>query len=194
MIIKRIAKLCRAARALGYTYAADEMWAGTSSAMYALTGIPAMSPDELKNVYDWNTAAKTAVTAREAHIEPIIRCAQEIRLSNYCCVQLGNDEYRVFQDEGRLHFIRDEYFAPLADIPPDELYYFAVRHNGAEVLIVKHGFVPVAVLVPYRPSEGELQGYIELHSAQVDMIRRYLELKLRTVPDDDGQMELGDGE
>lgn len=190
MIIKKLAKLCRSARLLSYTYIGDEMWAGTGQAIYALTGIPTMSADELKTVFDWNVSAKKAVIAREVSCGADICGEDLLQLDPPRNTLMDADEYKVFKAVDKLYFVREEYFSPLGDIAPAELFYSLRGDRGAEVIAIKRGLVTVAVLVPQEISLGELQEWCDEQGGLIADIQEYVAVEYMAANkrEDDGQM------
>ena len=152
-----------------------------------------MSADELKTVFDWNVSAKKAVIAREVGCNAAICGEDLLQLDPPRDMLMDADEYKVFKAVDKLYFVREEYFSPLGDIAPAELFYSLRGDRGAEVIAIKRGLVTVAILVPRKISLEELQEWCDEQGGLIADIQEYVAVEYMAANkrEDDGQMVIG---
>lgn len=152
MIIKKIAKQCREHRTIISMFKSDTLWVGHYSAIYALSGLPDMTGEQIAVSFDFSEKLKkdTNYTEGEALGLPVEdKHEGEQSLNPPDDAVINGSDMKVFRHDGKILFCDAESFEPLKDLKENVGLSFSIRKWGKTSLVaVRSGFFLVALIAP----------------------------------------------
>ncbi len=162
---KRVAAICKSQKCLRMQTLRDNtQWIGDGGAMYILAGIEPMSADSLASMLDYSEKDIAAIHFTEIH------APEELFSDNNVCdvqiknppkrVIIKNAEFLIFETGNDLIFIDGGYLKPI-DTDDQTTYHMRTLSDGENVLCVKKGFLPEAVILGVKFDNSALNDWFD---------------------------------
>lgn len=152
MIIKKIAKQCREHRTIISMFKHDTLWVGHYAAVYALSGLPDMTGEQIAVSFDFSEKQKkdTNYTEGETLNLPVEDEHEgEWSLKPPEDAVINGSDMKVFRHGGKILFCDAEAFEPLKDLKENVGLSFSIRMWSKTPLVaVRSGFFLVALIAP----------------------------------------------
>lgn len=195
---KRVATLCKSKRRLiMQTLPDNTQWIGDGGAMYILAGIEPMSEDSLASMLDYSEKDIAAICFRQANgSEELFSDSDEsdIQIENPPKrVIIKNVEFLIFETGNDLIFINGDYLKPI--VTDDQTtYHMRTLSDGGNVLCVKKGFLPEAVILGVKFDNGALDGWFDDLAGIITSVQnKYMARRETAQKESDMQMTLEEG-
>lgn len=183
MIIKNIAKLCKARKRIAlYTdRRGDCQWIGDGSSLYPLYGMPELDEETVFYVLDIPEDKREGYVVTwepwPAHIDAGDEAAERPLLSSPCGIVWKKMKLMPARTSLGLWFYNPDYLRPLADADSFELYERETP-DGQIYLAVKTGFLLRAIILPMLPEPEAIAEHLKQLHAELEATigyRAYLE-------------------
>lgn len=182
---KRVAAICKSQKCLRMQTLRDNtQWIGDGGAMYILASIEPMSADSLASMLDYSEKDIAAIHFTEIHAPEELfsdNNAGDVQIKNPPKrVIIKNAEFLIFETGNDLIFIDGGYLKPI-DTDDQTTYHMRTLSDGENVLCVKKGFLPEAVILGVKFEYNALKEWFDdlteiMTSVQVKyMMRREAE-------------------
>ncbi|MDE6733802.1 MAG: hypothetical protein K2J77_13125 [Oscillospiraceae bacterium] len=195
---KRVAALCKSKkRLLMQTLPDNTQWIGDGGAMYILAGIEPMSEDSLASMLDYSEKDITAICFRQVNgSEELFSDDKErdVQIEKPPKrVIIENAEYLIFETVNDLIFINGDYLKPI--VTDDQTtYHMRTLSDGQNVLCVKKGFLPEAVILGVNFDNDALNGWFDDLAGITTSVQNKFMARRETVQEEpDMQMTLEEG-
>lgn len=195
---KRVAALCKSKRRLVMQTLPDNtQWIGDGGAMYILAGIEPMSEDSLASMLDYSEKDIAAIRFTQAKgSEELFSDNNEsdVQIENPPKrVIIKNAEFLIFETGNDLIFINGDYLKPI--VTDDQTtYHMRTLSDGKNVLCVKKGFLPEAVILGVNFDNDALDGWFDDLAGIITSVQNKYMARRETVPEvSDMQMTLEEG-
>lgn len=196
---KRVAALCKSKRRLCMQTLPDNtQWIGDGRAMYILAGLEPMSDDSLASMLDYSEKDIAAICFRQVNgSEELFTYDNErdVHIENPPKrVIIKNAEYLIFETANDLIFINGDYLKPI--VTDDQTtYHMRILSDGENVLCVKKGFFPEAVILGVKFDNDALDGWFDDLAGIITSVQNKYMARRETVPEgSDAQMMLEEGQ
>lgn len=199
MIIKKLAKLCREYGCLAFAYNDDQMWAGIEGrCMYWLSGIEIMGVDSLECVFDWTEKQKKKVSAIEVNYSDFAEKTEDKQFPALPrTAHIAGEDHRIYKYGTELYFIPEAWLEPIRDkLESGECEAFLrVRRDTAPAVVIKRGFIDIAVFEPEPVSEQIIRAWIKEYQGLITDIEtafgeRYAQMSEQALLEGGDQMEM----
>lgn len=196
---KRVATICKSQKCLRMQTLRDNtQWIGDGGAMYILAGIEPMSADSLASMLDYSEKDIKAIRFTEIHASEELfsdNNVSDIQIKNPPKrVIIKNAEFLIFETGNDLIFINGDYLKPI--VADDQTtYHMRTLSDGENVLCVKKGFLPEAVILGVKFDNGALDGWFDDLAGIITSVQNKYMARREAVPGEpDLQMRLEEGE
>lgn len=183
---KRVAALCKSKRRLVMQTLPDNtQWIGDGGAMYILAGIEPMSEESLASMLDYSEKDIAAIRFTQAHgSEELFSDNNEsdVQIKNPPKrVIIKNAEFLIFETGNDLIFINGDYLKPI--VTDDQTtYHMRTLSDGQNVLCVKKGFLPEAVILGVNFDNAALDGWFDDLAGIVTSVQNKYMARREAVP------------
>ena len=167
MIIKNIAKICKASGTLTvFGCEPGEQWIGNGFALYSMSGAPLLNGDTAAFVLDLKEKDLEKIHVQEYDELPPGLDFRDVTENDTATFvpgrkigQGGQELVAVGMNTGETYLIDPDYLDPLKDIREGLKWYVRISETGTPYLLAASGWVPRAVILPKDP-----RGFPELPS------------------------------
>jgi len=155
MIIKKIASICKAHKALHIFDNGNVQWAGDSIAAYPLHELPYVTAEELCAFFDFPEKVKEKMTIRQVPMPVGLNaddcCENEIPIRELNMgIYWGGMDLTVLKTPTGVCFIESAYLGPVRDLL-DTLELFERRNAaGRPYIVLKSGMLIYGIIMPMQ--------------------------------------------